>query len=137
MKYFAFICSTKNRQNISIFILVSTINPFVLNGISHSSQLDQSISILRVIGWYFSFFSNFNRTFCKQTVETLIRRHIMRRLIWVCTVFLCPTKRTLGLYGLKSKEQNSNTFQGLSIDSIILPASLLSRSTLCSNTFQP
>ena len=33
--------------------------------------------------------------FYKQTVETLIRR-----LIWVCTVCICPTKRTLGLYGL-------------------------------------
>ena len=39
--------------------------------------------------------------FCKQTVETLIRRHVLRLLIWLCTVCLCPTKRTLGLYGLK------------------------------------
>ena len=28
-------------------------NPFKMNGISHSYQLDQSISILRVIRWYF------------------------------------------------------------------------------------
>ena len=35
-------------------------------------------------------------------METVIRRHIVRRLIWVCTVFLCPTKRMLGLYGLIS-----------------------------------
>ena len=27
----------------------------------------------------------------------------MRRLIWVCTVCLCPTKRSLGLYGLSTK----------------------------------
>ena len=59
-------------------------NPFKPNGISYSYPLDQSISVLRVVGWYFSFYSNFNRTFCKQTVETLIRRRV---LIWVCTVY--------------------------------------------------
>ena len=32
------------------------LNPFKLNGISHSYQLDQSVSILRVVGWYFSSF---------------------------------------------------------------------------------
>ena len=26
----------------------------------------------------------------------------MRRLVWVSTVYLCPTKRVLGLYGLKN-----------------------------------
>ena len=46
------------------------------NGISRPCRQYQSISVLRVVGWYFSvfFFLNFNRTFCKQTVETLIRR---------------------------------------------------------------
>ena len=33
-------------------------------------------------------------------METLVRRRVVRRLIWVCAVCLCPTKRTLGLYGL-------------------------------------
>ena len=42
----------------------------------------------------------FNRMLCKQTVKTLIRRRVLRRLIWVGTVCLCPTKKTLGLYGL-------------------------------------
>ena len=68
--------------------------------ISYSYQLDHSISVLCVVGWYFSFlYSILNRLFCKQTVNTLIRRRIMRRLIWVCTACLCPTKRTLDLYG--------------------------------------
>ena len=67
-------------------------NLFKPNEISHSYQLNQSISVLIVAGWYFSFHSNFNRIFCKQTVETLIRRQ-MWRLIWVYTVCLCPTKR--------------------------------------------
>ena len=34
-----------------------------------------------------------DRTFCKQTVDTLIRRHILWRLACVCT---CPIKRTPG-----------------------------------------
>ena len=29
------------------------LNPFKPNGISHYYQLDQSISILRLVGWYF------------------------------------------------------------------------------------
>ena len=37
------------------------------------------------------FIANFNRTLCKQKVETLIRRHVLWRLIWVCTVCLCTT----------------------------------------------
>ena len=32
----------------------------------------------------------------------MIGCRILRHLVWVCTVCLCPTKRTLGLYGLKS-----------------------------------
>ena len=28
-------------------------NPFMPNGISHRYQLEQSISVLRVVGWYF------------------------------------------------------------------------------------
>ena len=70
------------------------------NVFPQSYQTDQSISVLRVVGWYFSFYSDFKRNFCKQTVENLIRRRILRRLIWFCTVWRCPTKRTPGFYGL-------------------------------------
>ena len=49
---------------------------------------------------FFSFYSIFIRTFCKQRVENLIRRRVVRRLIWVCTVCICPIKSTLGLYGV-------------------------------------
>ena len=38
------------------------------------------------------FCSNFKINFWKQTVENLIRRHV---LIWFCTVCRCPTKRHL------------------------------------------
>ena len=34
-------------------------NPFKLNGFAYSYQLDQSISVLRVVGCYFSFLSQF------------------------------------------------------------------------------
>ena len=37
-----------------------------------------------------------------QREKILIRRHILQCLIWVCTVCLCQTKRTLGKYGLVS-----------------------------------
>ena len=50
---------------------------------------------------------NSNRRFCKQTVNFLIRHHIMWCLIWNCTVCLCPIKRTLGFYGLR---EISSTF---------------------------
>ena len=65
----------------------------MLNGLFHCYQLDQSIAVLRVVGWPFQFYSSFDRTFCKEIV-------VLRRLIWVCTVCICPTKRTIGLYGL-------------------------------------
>ena len=74
-------------------------NPFKPNGISQHYQLEQSITVLRDVG---CFFSNFNRTFQKQTVETLIRCRRTLHLVWVCTVWLCPTKRMLGLHGLMS-----------------------------------
>ena len=57
--------------------------------------------ILGLLGGMFHFYSNFKSNFCEQTVENLIRCHILRRLVWFCTVCGCPTKRTLGLYGLK------------------------------------
>ena len=72
-------------------------NTFKPHGISHSYQLDQSVSVLRVVGRYLSFYLNFKRTNCMQPVETLIRRRVLRRLIWVCTVFLCPTKKVARL----------------------------------------
>ena len=56
--------------------------------------------ILGLLGCIFHFYSKLNRNFCLQTMEDLIRRLVLRRLIWFCTVCPCPTKRTLGLSGL-------------------------------------
>ena len=79
----------------SLLNLFLCINPFMPKGFSHLYQMDEFISNFRVVGCFFSYF-------CKQTVETLIRCHIMWHLIWVCAVCLCPTKQTLGLYGFNA-----------------------------------
>ena len=63
---------------------------------SGSTSLFQNLG---VFGDIFRFYSNSNRTLCERRVETLIRRRVLRRLIWVCGVCLCPTRRTLGLHG--------------------------------------
>ena len=61
-----------------------------------------------MLGGIFHVYSNFKINYCEQTVENLIRRRVLRCLIWFCTVCLCPTERTLGLiiYWL-SNERNS------------------------------
>ena len=79
-----------------------SVNPFMPNGISHCYQLDQPISVFKgCLAVFFDFIQILmEHSVYKQTVETLIRRCIVRRLVWVSTVCLCPTKRTLGLYEL-------------------------------------
>ena len=59
-----------------------------------------SFSFYGLLGGIFHFNYNYNRNNCKQIVETLIRRRVLRRLIWVCTVYLRSLKRTLGLHEL-------------------------------------
>ena len=81
---------------------------------SNLYQLDQSIFIFKgCCVAVFIFIQNFKSAFCKQIVETLIRRRVLRRRIWVCTVCLCPTKRMLGLYGLKELKVNGPFTQKL------------------------
>ena len=65
--------------------------------------------ILGLLGGIFYFYSNFKRNFCKQTVENLIRRRILRCLIWFCTQFTNVPQKTLGLYGLKKKKKKEFT----------------------------
>ena len=76
-------------------------NPFKPNGISNSYQLDQSISVLRIVGRYFSFLVKFNRIFCKQTVETLIRRRVLRRLTLGLRCLPMPHKKDARLIWIK------------------------------------
>ena len=42
------------------------------------------MSVLRVVGWHFPSFFKFCRTYCKHTVETQIRHHIMSDLDLHC-----------------------------------------------------
>ena len=79
-------------------------NPYKPNEFSISSNWMSSFTTLGILGGIFHFHSKFDRILCKQTLETLIRHRILWRLIWVCTVCLCPTKRTLGLYGLNTQK---------------------------------
>ena len=71
------------------------------NELTHLSRMElstlnnmTSISILWGLWWYMCIFDYFHfyGAYCKQAVETLVRCHI--GVIWVCTVFLCLTKRT-------------------------------------------
>ena len=55
-----------------------------------------------LVGVVFHYYSNFNRAFFKQKVENLIRYCSLWRLILVCTICLCPTKRTLVYYRLNN-----------------------------------
>ena len=52
------------------------------------------------LGVVFNSYANFNRTSCKQTVDNLIRHCSLLRLILAKTICLCPTKRTLVVYGV-------------------------------------
>ena len=65
----------------------------------------------------FNLHSIFKSTFCKQTVQNLIRRPILRRLIWVFfTVYLCPIKRMLGLNVLIT--MNHAFYQSISLTAL-------------------
>ena len=66
-------------------ILINWMSPFPILGLS---------------GVCFHFDSTFDRNFFKRPVKILIRRRVLRCLIRVCTVCLCPKNRKLGLYGL-------------------------------------
>ena len=68
--------------------------------------------ILWLLGGIFHFYLNFQRNFCKQTVENLIRRRILRRLIWFCTVCRCSTKKLIWvkpLYSGNFRKQSQKT----------------------------
>ena len=79
---------------------VCMFNPFIPNVFSILINSTCPFPILGLLCVIFHFCSNFKRHICKQTVEKLIRRRVLRRLIWFCIVWRCPTKRTLGIYGL-------------------------------------
>ena len=78
--------------------------------LTHLGQMEFPSSIIRPVHFRFKdlwivfliiFYSNFDLTICKQTVETLIRRNVLWHLI-LSALFVClyPIKMTLCLYGL-------------------------------------
>ena len=73
------------------------INPFMPMFFPIPINWTSPFPVLELLDGSFHLYSNFKRNFCKQTVENLIRRRVLRRLILFCTVCRCPTKRTLGL----------------------------------------
>ena len=96
-----FLNSKSVDKNFHFELSVARVNQLKPNGLAFPYKKDNTISNFRGAGWYFSFFyPNFDRTFYKQIEKILSRHHIMRCLIWVCTVCLCSIKSTLGLYGL-------------------------------------
>ena len=74
-----------------------TVNPSMPNGISCPYHLNESFLVEGLLGDKFQSESIFKSSFCKQTVQNLIRRRI--RLIFF-TVCRCPIKRNLGVNGL-------------------------------------
>ena len=76
------------------------LNPFKSNKAFHFYQMNLSNFVFRVVGCCFSFLFDFNRTFCKQTMESPIRHCSLWRLNLVCTFCLCPTKERLANFGL-------------------------------------
>ena len=54
-----YISQVKSFNSEFVHFLRTVFDPFMPNGISHSYQLDQSISVLRGVRWYFSFLFKF------------------------------------------------------------------------------
>ena len=103
-------------------------NPFNENRISQSYQLDNYISLLSVVLWYLIYLFNFFNIFCNQTVDGLIRRRVLLRLVLVCTVCIGPIERLLGLYGFRG----SSVVGCLTRDRRAAGSSFISVTALCS-----
>ena len=74
------------------------------NRISYHYQLEQSISVLRDVGWYFSFYSSLNKTILQANSEDPDQMPLSAASdLGLHYLPRCPTKRMLGLYGLMQK----------------------------------
>ena len=88
-------CSDKISRPAAIHIF----NPLYTSGLFHCSMLDESIGHFR--GVFF-----FDGKSCYQTMLALIRRHMLWRLILVCTVCLRPFYGFPGKNGLRRKRKS-------------------------------
>ena len=78
------------------------LNPFKSNELPTFIKWTSPFSSSGLLGVVFHSYSNFNRTSCKQRLESLIRHCSLWRLVLACTFCLCPAKRTLVLKGLNT-----------------------------------
>ena len=73
----------------SLLVLQGVLMKTKLNLLTHLSRMEYPTVInwnrpflfKGMLGGIFHVYKNFNRTFCKQTVETMVRRRVQRRLI--------------------------------------------------------
>ena len=86
------------QRLISVYTVCQCFNPFMPNRLFYLNSLDRSILYISGV-WLVSIVIFVLKTLLNlmQTVYTLIRRRVLRRLIWVYTVFKCPIYGTLGL----------------------------------------
>ena len=101
------ICSSFIFFTFSVIVMLSKkqpafiyFNPFKPMEFPILINWIRSFPFKGLLCFIFYFYSNLNRTFSKQMVETLIRHHMLQRLVWVCIICLCATKRRPGLYRL-------------------------------------
>ena len=124
---FALICKGKTcySQETTCWLRRQCINCY-----SHSYELYQSIFVLRDVGCILHFYSNFNRAFCKKTVDTLIRSCALvwfcthkkdARLIWVYRVLLTNLERCFSLPELEATDPNATPFSELVLCFDFLP----------------
>ena len=71
----------QNMSSAAVVIGALRVDQLKPNGISSSHQLDQSITVLKAVGWYYFYsYSNLYIPFCKQAVEALARCRVLNCL---------------------------------------------------------
>ena len=79
-----------NRRTTVATVVGTALTHYILNRFSHTIYWKSPISILGKSDYKVYIFLEKKGLNYLQTVETLIRRHILRHLIWVCTVCQLP-----------------------------------------------
>ena len=77
------------------------LNPHVTNGLSHPYHLDEPTFILGTSGVFFFIYISFiHKIHVSKHKNPHMGRPVSQRHIWGYSVYLCPIKRTPGLYEL-------------------------------------
>ena len=94
---------------ISLLWILSKFNSFMPNRLFYLNSLDRSISCIRSVWLVFYHYPVLEKLLnLMQAMYTLIRRCILRHLIWVYTVCQCFIYGMLGLNGLNTSESFTN-----------------------------